>query len=178
MSDRVFVIDEGACTGCHACEIACKDRAGLPDDLDFVRVEEHVSGTVPEIDLFFRVTHCYHCSEPPCVEVCPTGAMHVVNGGLVSVDREACIGCEACAGACPFDAIVMLPGGIAAKCDGCPDEVEAGWGPTCVRACPMRALDYGPVPLSLPDRRIADGEFKDRGIGPSVLYLRRSLEAK
>ena len=178
MSEKVFVIDEGSCTGCHACEIACKDRAGLPDDRDFVRVEEHVSGTFPQIDLFFRVTHCYHCAEPPCVEVCPTGAMHVTDGGLVSVDVEACIGCEACAGACLFEAIVMLPEGIAAKCDGCADEVAAGWGPTCVRACPMRALDYGPAPDSLPERRVADAGFEGKGIRPQVLYLRRGMETR
>lgn len=178
MNDRVFVIDEGSCTGCHACEIACKDRAGLPDDLDFVRVEEHVTGCAPNVDLFFRVTHCFHCSEPPCVDVCPTGAMHVADRGLVSVDSDACVGCGACAGVCPFDAIVTLPDGTAAKCGGCADEVAAGWGPTCVRACPMRALDYAPAPKVLPDRRIADPDFEDSGIRPSVLYLRRPREPR
>ena len=50
------------------------------------------------------------------------------------------------------------------------DEVARGWGPTCVRACPMRALEYGSD-----DRpaRVADASFDDHGIGPSVTYLRR-----
>ena len=31
------------------------------------------------------------------------------------------------------------------KCDGCAQRVERGLDPLCVAACPMRALEYGPM---------------------------------
>ena len=67
----------------------------------------------------------------------------------------------------------MRPQGPAAKCDGCPDEVAAGRDPVCVRACPMRALAYGPVDGPQPAHRVPDRDFDDHGIGPAVRYLRR-----
>ncbi|MHC4506051.1 MAG: 4Fe-4S binding protein, partial [Planctomycetota bacterium] len=71
MSRDVFVIDEARCTGCHACAIACKDRADLPDEVDWLLVREGETGTFPETAISFRIVHCFHCDEPPCVEACP-----------------------------------------------------------------------------------------------------------
>jgi anaerobic dimethyl sulfoxide reductase subunit B (iron-sulfur subunit) len=90
----------------------------------------------------------------------------------VQVDADLCVACGACIEACPFGAIVMHPEGRASKCDGCADEVARGWEPTCVRACPMRALGYAPA-AGVPEGRTPDPTFVDHGIGPSVRYLRR-----
>ena len=65
-----------------------------------------------------------------------------------------------------------LDGGVASKCDGCADETARGWDPTCVRACPMRALGWG-ADGEKPGR-VADEAFDDHGIGPSVIYWRRA----
>ena len=49
---------------------------------------------------------CSHCDNPACVQVCPTGAMHKGDNGLVSVDAHRCIGCGYCSahpGHCVFD---------------------------------------------------------------------------
>ena len=173
MSERRFIVDLARCTGCQTCSIACKDRANLPDDLDWLRVEAHEGGRYPAPTLYYRIVHCFHCAEPPCAEVCPTEAIAKREGGWVQIEAELCVACEACVEACPFSAIVIWTE-VAAKCDGCVDEVSRGWKPTCVRACPMRALDYGTRTNSLPEERIEDREFRDHGIGPSVLYLRRS----
>jgi anaerobic dimethyl sulfoxide reductase subunit B (iron-sulfur subunit) len=171
-TDR-FAIDLARCTGCQTCSIACKDRAGLPDDLDWLRVEVHEGGSYPAPTLFYRVVHCFHCAEPPCIDACPTGAMARQENGWVHVEEGLCVACGSCIEACPFAAIVMRPEGVASKCDGCADEVARGWQPTCVRACPMRALGYGP-PQNVPTvNRTRDDHFSDHGIGPSVLYLRR-----
>jgi anaerobic dimethyl sulfoxide reductase subunit B (iron-sulfur subunit) len=162
------------CTGCQACSIACKDRADLPDALDWLRVEAHEQGTYPEVAFAYRVVHCFHCAAPPCAAVCPTAAMAQGEDGWVQIDGELCIACGACVEACPFAAIVMGSEGTASKCDGCADEVAQGWDPTCVRACPMRALQFGSVGDAWPEGRVADPTFEDHGIRPAVRYLRRS----
>lgn len=43
-----------------------------------------------------------------CVQACNFGAMHVENG-VAKVDREKCVGCMACAEACPKHLIVKVP---------------------------------------------------------------------
>lgn len=43
-----------------------------------------------------------------CVQACKFGAMRVENG-VAKVDREKCVGCMACAEACPKDIIVKVP---------------------------------------------------------------------
>jgi Fe-S-cluster-containing hydrogenase component 2 len=48
------------------------------------------------------VARCTGCGA--CVDVCPVGAMALVNG-KARVDVEACIGCEACVDACTEGAI-------------------------------------------------------------------------
>ena len=173
MNECRFVIDLARCTGCQACSIACKDRAGLPDELDWLRVEAHEGGEYPTPSLYYRVTHCFHCNEPPCADVCPTEAIGQTTDGWIGIDARLCIACEACVEACPFAAIVMQPEGHASKCDACADQVSQGWAPTCVRACPMRALHYGPIADTLLEKRTQDQAFDDHGTGPSVLYLRR-----
>jgi anaerobic dimethyl sulfoxide reductase subunit B (iron-sulfur subunit) len=168
-----FSIDLARCVGCKACSIACKDRAGLPDELDWLRVEAHEGGSYPTPTLYYRVVHCFHCAEPACVAGCPTGAMALQADGWVQVDADLCIACGTCIEACPFGVVVMGAGGAAAKCDGCVDEVARGWDPTCVRACPMRALG-GPDGSGEIPGRVVDDRFDDHGIGPSVTYWRRA----
>jgi anaerobic dimethyl sulfoxide reductase subunit B (iron-sulfur subunit) len=174
VSEKTFVIDIGRCTGCETCAVACKDRAGIADELDWIRVEEHETGECPRTSLFYRVRHCFHCADPPCAEVCPTQAITKNGNGLVDLDAEKCVSCGKCVEACPFDAIAMPEGdGVASKCDACADEVAMGWDPTCVRACPTRALRYTAKPQGRSENRVEDSLFEDQGIGPAVLYLRR-----
>jgi len=52
--------------------------------------------------VWLDVSRCTGCGA--CVEVCPVGAMALVDG-KASVDEETCIGCEACIGACLEGAI-------------------------------------------------------------------------
>lgn len=172
MSGAVYTVDLARCTGCQACLIACRDRADRPEGVDWLRVERHEAGTFPAPVLTYRVVHCFHCAEPPCVDACPELGISRTSQGLVSIDAQRCVACGRCFEACPFGAIAELPDGSASKCDGCADEVWLGWGPTCVRACPMRALAYGP-PAAAGPRRVPDDRFQHHGVGPAVAYWRR-----
>ncbi len=50
------------------------------------------------------VEWCTGCGA--CVEVCPTGALYLVDG-KATVDRSLCRDCEACIAACPSGAITL-----------------------------------------------------------------------
>jgi Fe-S-cluster-containing dehydrogenase component len=173
MNARVYVIDLARCTGCQTCAVACRDRAGTPDGMALLRVETTESGTYPNPNLTHRVLHCFHCGRPACVDACPTGALWKRTDGLVALEPGQCTGCGECLGACPFHALVLLSTGVAAKCDGCADEIAVGWDPTCVRSCPMRALAYL-APTTLPrEGRVPDPAFTDYGVEPAAMYLCR-----
>ena len=47
---------------------------------------------------------CQHCENPPCVDVCPTGASFIRADGIVLVNKHTCIGCRYCMMACPYKA--------------------------------------------------------------------------
>ena len=172
MDDCIFTIDLAKCTGCQTCRIACRDRAATRDEIDLLRIETEESGVFPNPALAYRVVHCYHCAEPPCADVCPVEAISKDIHGWVLIDQETCTGCGACVEACPFHAITLAGTGIAVKCDGCHEEIDWGWEPTCVRACPMRALHFGTLPADILQNRVADPCFDSHDIEPRVAYLR------
>lgn len=43
-----------------------------------------------------------------CVKACKFDAIHVING-VAKVDRDKCVGCQACVEACPRGIIAMVP---------------------------------------------------------------------
>jgi anaerobic dimethyl sulfoxide reductase subunit B len=85
-----------------------------------------------------------HCGKPACMNVCPAGAIRKrADDGIVLVDKSKCIGCHACAGACPFDDPQYGEDAIMQKCDYCLDRVLEGQEPACVESCPPGALRAG-----------------------------------
>ncbi len=64
----------------------------------------------------YRVTeNCQNCLAASCQKVCPVGAVSFVNGKSL-IDREKCIRCGKCAGACPYHAIIHLERPCQAAC--------------------------------------------------------------
>lgn len=165
-------MDIGRCIGCNTCSVSCKDRAGLPDELDLLRVERNESGKYPHVDMFYRVIHCFHCEDPPCLEACNSKAISKNEDGFVLLDESKCNGCGSCSDVCPFESIIELLGNIFMKCDGCYDEVVKGLDPTCVRACLTRALSFKTLDEIESIDRIEE-DFNDHGIGPAVIYLKK-----
>lgn len=147
-----FYFDASACSGCKACQAACKDKHHLPAGLLWRRVYEVAGGGwtrsgaawINDVFAYNLSLSCNHCQRPVCVEVCPTRAMHKRSDGIVVVDQDKCMGCQYCSWACPYDAPQYdAARGRMTKCDFCADNLEVGLPPACVAACPLRALDYG-----------------------------------
>ncbi len=58
---------------------------------------------------------CQGCLAHPCTEVCPKGAVSIVNGKSV-IDQDKCIKCGRCKEACPYQAILKLERPCAQAC--------------------------------------------------------------
>lgn len=156
----MFYFDQTRCTGCQACIAACKDWNGLkPGPVSYRKIE---SVEVDGKGLYdFKVknfTHgCHHCENPGCVKACPSGAIKKdAETGMVIIDRNVCKGEQACLGACPYGNIYIADDAQepvkeqgwqtrhpAQKCTMCWDRVAESKKPSCVAACPQRALDFG-----------------------------------
>lgn len=100
-----MVIDLNACVGCSACDIACKRENNVPHGFAWSNHIIETSGSFPDVKFRYTPTLCNHCSDAPCVDVCPTTAMYKTENGITMHDTDKCIGCSACRLACPYDAI-------------------------------------------------------------------------
>ena len=87
-------VDLKRCVGCQSCTMACKAENGTPPGIFWTRVIEKEEGSYPFAYTVFMPMRCNHCSEPPCVPVCPTGASYQrAHDNVVLVDQDYCIGC-------------------------------------------------------------------------------------
>jgi Fe-S-cluster-containing dehydrogenase component/formate-dependent nitrite reductase membrane component NrfD len=101
-------------------------------------------GAWPDTKRFFSVMRCNHCTDAPCVTICPTTALYKRTDGIVDFDTSRCIGCKSCMQACPYDALYIDPGEhTAQKCNYCVHRVEVGLEPACVVVCPEQAIIAG-----------------------------------
>ncbi len=147
-----FYIDQTRCTGCWTCTVACKDWHDIPaGPVKWRRPLVVEKGKYPDIFVAFLTLSCLHCEKPACIKACPANAISKRAGdGIVIIDREACLGkdeCGLCQETCPYEAIGFgeEEGAKAQKCDLCAERWAEGKKPICVEACPMRALDAGPL---------------------------------
>lgn len=147
-----FYFDSSSCSGCKACQAACKDRHGLAAGVLWRRVYEVTGGGwqrrdgawVADVYAYNVSLACNHCERPICTEVCPAAAITKREDGIVLLDSKRCVGCRYCQWACPYGAPQYdEAAGTVSKCTFCVEQVERGLPPACVAACPMRALDFG-----------------------------------
>ena len=130
------------CIQCHGCETACKMWRDLPLGIKFRRVLNLWDGTYPEIKSQSLSVSCLHCADPACEKACPVGAVSKQEDGRVLVDPDLCIGCKACARACPFGVPQFAKGKrqVMQKCDLCTGQILESTDPPCVATCPGKAL--------------------------------------
>lgn len=166
-----MVIDLKRCYGCYACTMACKTANHTPPNVFWARILMGEVGTYPNAVRQALPMLCMQCDEPSCMEVCPTGATHQLDNGIVVVDKDKCMGCKYCTMACPYgarysvdewesyfpDGLPLTPleefqkkawleksgVGVATKCDFCQDKLAEGELPVCVQACSAKARIFG-----------------------------------
>lgn len=130
-TDKAILFDASRCTGCRACQVACKNwnqreytetqcegTYENPQQLTaqcwmrilFNEPEERPKSD-DELYWYFTKYQCMHCTDATCVKVCPSGATkkYKVSDGdveayVVKTDPKQCIGCNYCVATCPFQA--------------------------------------------------------------------------
>ena len=160
-----FFTDTSVCIGCKACEVACKEWNGVPDNpvgfsglsydntLDLganawrhvAFIERPATDDAPFAWLMASDV-CKHCTSAACMEVCPTGAIFGTEFGSVVVQDDVCNGCGYCVTACPYGVIERREAdGGAWKCTLCYDRLKGGKEPACAQACPTDSIQFGPL---------------------------------
>ena len=193
-----LLIDSNKCdTGCDECVVACKTENGWegherpttdPQWIRKVNLKDNKTGATHSLPVM-----CQHCENPPCVDVCPTGASMQRADGIVLVNRHTCIGCRYCMLACPYKARSFVHEdvtgqkphmprgkGTVESCTLCAHRIDTGGTPACVEACSTKAgkeaIMFGD--LNDPDSDISRELSKhvttrlraDLGLEPGVHY--------
>jgi molybdopterin-containing oxidoreductase family iron-sulfur binding subunit len=163
-----MVIDLRRCIGCNACTVACKQQYGNPPGIFYSHVGITEVGKYPNARQVPLPVLCNHCDNPPCVDVCPTGASQKLDNGIVTIDANKCIGCRDCMVACPFNvrqfigsepkgyypdkgglttyekvAYAQHQVGTVEKCSFCAARLAQGQLPACVLTCVGQARFFG-----------------------------------
>jgi molybdopterin-containing oxidoreductase family iron-sulfur binding subunit len=148
-----MLIDTDKCAvDCDACVTGCNDEHGLTGagrpqtDAQWIRkitLTDNQTSQVTSLPML-----CQHCENPPCVDVCPTGASFKREDGIVLVDKHICIGCRYCIMACPYKARSFVHEtlteqkpwsprgkGTVEGCTLCVHRVDKDRTPACVEAC-------------------------------------------
>ena len=140
-----MVIDQSKCTGCDQCSLACQAHNDINPDIQWNKVLD--AGEINGKKVYLP-SPCMQCEHAPCVEVCPVGASHYRDDGIVMMDYDRCIGCRYCQVACPYDArafnweaftgknpavpkwgepeVERRPRGVPEKCSFCYNRIDRG----------------------------------------------------
>jgi Fe-S-cluster-containing dehydrogenase component len=167
-----LLYDGTLCIGCRACLSACKAANGMPIEttgmngepmwdspldisgktLNVIKVYRDGTGETRNAERnghAFTQVSCMHCTDASCVSACPVSAMTKDPAtGIVSYNKDACIGCRYCVAACPFGVPRFTydsPFPQISKCQLCKHRMAEGKYAACAEVCPTGATLYGPV---------------------------------
>jgi formate dehydrogenase iron-sulfur subunit len=193
-----FFTDTSVCIGCKACEVACKEWNGVPEDglnltgmsydntqglgastwrhVAFIEQRVRLAGDEgtpgrDELRWLMSSDVCKHCTEAACLDVCPTGALMRTEFGTVVVQDDVCNGCGFCVSACPFGVIDRrVSDGGAHKCTLCYDRLGDRLMPACAKACPTESIQFGPLDELRERAHHRVAELHDAGRPEARLY--------
>jgi Fe-S-cluster-containing dehydrogenase component len=164
-----ILYDSTLCVGCNACVVACKQANDMPpemhDQQTWDKADDLSSKTLNIIKCYSNGTgehkdqvedgyayikrQCLHCIDPSCVTACPASALTKdEQTGIVSYNKDACIGCRYCQVACPYNIPKFEwedPYPEIVKCQLCSHIIEKGGISACCEVCPTGASLFGPV---------------------------------
>jgi molybdopterin-containing oxidoreductase family iron-sulfur binding subunit len=177
-----YAFNISKCQGYMDCVNACveENNQDRSTEMQYIRIHEMDEGKglnfeesddnyyheVPAEGHFYMGTQCFHCDNPPCVEVCPVQATWREKDGIVVIDYDWCIGCRYCMAACPYDGRRfnwktpevpeeevnkdqhylgnrLRKKGVMEKCTFCVQRSREGQNPACVEACPTGSRTFG-----------------------------------
>lgn len=176
-----FYFDQSRCIGCYTCSVACKDWHDInAGPINWRQVKIIEKGKFPNPFLVYLSYSCNHCENPPCIQVCPGNAIiKIENNGVVIVDYKKCLGtnnCDQnCLHVCPWNCpqFGLEANAKMQKCDLCYNRLKIEKKPICVEACPMYALDSGPME-ELREKyggcNEAQGFIYSKKFNPSVIF--------
>lgn len=141
---RIF-IDATKCDGCKNCSVACMQAhradTGSVYDLDLSDISnESRNYIIQDQNKTYKPIFCRHCDQPECVMSCMSGALQKdAKTNLVLYDEEKCGSCFMCVMNCPYGVLKAdtKTRTKVIKCDFCKDQ---GMEPSCVQACPKKAI--------------------------------------
>ncbi|EKO3833337.1 4Fe-4S dicluster domain-containing protein [Vibrio harveyi] len=103
MARMKFLCDTKRCIECNGCVTACKNENddALEWGIQRRRVVTLNDGELGENSISVA---CMHCTDAPCMAVCPADCFEHTEDGIVLHNKDLCIGCGYCLFACPFGA--------------------------------------------------------------------------
>ncbi|MEZ9232708.1 formate dehydrogenase FDH3 subunit beta [uncultured Vibrio sp.] len=103
MANMKFLCDTKRCIECNGCVTACKNENddALEWGIQRRRVVTLNDGEPGENSISVA---CMHCTDAPCMAVCPADCFERTEDGIVLHNKDLCIGCGYCLFACPFGA--------------------------------------------------------------------------
>ncbi len=102
-----MVVDLRKCIGCATCKEVCSLIKEIPAAIHWRKIIQ-INGETLDRETMplkrYLSMSCMHCSNAPCLEICPTHATFRRADGIIDIKKSLCIGCGACMVACPYHA--------------------------------------------------------------------------
>jgi anaerobic carbon-monoxide dehydrogenase iron sulfur subunit len=139
---KIIQFNAAKCKGHYDCERACSqvhfkdDIGGEHSAIRIIRTTETDGGGPGGDD--YVMTNCNHCGL--CIDMCPVQAIKRLPNGNVILNKNICVGCQACVAFCSRNVMRKAVDRIEPfKCISCG---------ACVKACPEGALELVEVKIA------------------------------